>query len=147
MNEKFSFNEIILSGIINYIFQCKNEKYIAFGLTCKKYSKKENSNIVYASLRIHKDLYNIYKDFFIKGKQIYINGYINSYSDTNKKIWNYITVTKVYEDTVSLIKNVKMSHIQYDESTDMFWNGKDCKAIPLSNEEIKEMEALLKKYQ
>ncbi len=65
MNEEINFNEVKLSGIISSIFECNNGNYIAFGLTCKKYFNNKNNNQVYVSLRIYKDLYNIYKDFFI----------------------------------------------------------------------------------
>ena len=39
------YNEILLSGEVNNIII--NNRYITLGLTCKKYSPNENSNIVY----------------------------------------------------------------------------------------------------
>lgn len=57
-----TYNEILLSGEINNIII--NNRYNTLGLTCKKYSPNENSNIVYASLRVYKDLYENNKDFF-----------------------------------------------------------------------------------
>ena len=58
-----TYNEILLSGEINNIII--NNRYITLGLTCKKYSPNENSNIVYASLRVYKDLYENNKGLFL----------------------------------------------------------------------------------
>ncbi len=57
-----TYNEILLSGEINNIII--NNRYITLCFTCKKYSPNENSNIVYASLTVYKDLYENNKDFF-----------------------------------------------------------------------------------
>lgn len=57
-----TYNEILLSSEINNILI--NNKYIILGLTCKKYSPNENSNIVYASLRVYKNFMKIIKVFF-----------------------------------------------------------------------------------
>lgn len=146
MNNEQSFNEIRLSGIINNVFHCSNDKYIAFGLTCKKYSKNESNNQVFASLRIYKDLYNTYKDFFVKGKKIYVKGYINSYSDANKRICNFITVTEIFDNAIDLLNGKKVPHISYDYDGVMLWNGKRCEAIPPTEEERKEMENILSQY-
>lgn len=88
-----TYNQVLLSGEINNILI--NNKYITLGLTCKKYSPNENSSIVYASLRVYEDLYNSNKGLFLLGKKVYIKGYLNSYSDKDKKIHNYVTVTRI----------------------------------------------------
>lgn len=88
-----TYNEILLSGEINNIII--NNRYITLGITCKKYSPNENSNIVYASLRVYKDLYENNKGIFLLGKNVYLKGYLNSYADKNKIIHNYVTVTKI----------------------------------------------------
>ena len=54
--------------------------YILFTMKCKKYSESKY-NFVYVSLSIYEDLYNIYKDIFVKDNEIFIKGYINSYVD------------------------------------------------------------------
>lgn len=87
------YNKILLSGEINNILI--NNKYITLGLTCKKYSPNENSNIVHASLRVYEDFYNSNKGLFLLGKKVYIKGYLNSYSDKDKKTHNYVTVTRI----------------------------------------------------
>ena len=63
------YNEILLSGEVNNIII--NNRYITLGLTCKKYSPNENSNIVYTSLRVYKNLYENNKDLFLLGKNVY----------------------------------------------------------------------------
>lgn len=78
-----NLNKVLLSGIINGIIDT-NDKYIKFGITTRKYTTMEDKN-VYVSLNIARELYHIYKDYFIKGNKIYVKGYLNSYKDKNKK--------------------------------------------------------------
>ena len=84
------FNEVKLSGVSNGITDTGN-KYIKFGLTYSKTILNEIKNI-YVSLNIDRNLYNTYKDFFVKGNKLYIKGYLNSYLDNNNKIQSFITV-------------------------------------------------------
>ncbi len=77
-------NEIIISGIINNITD-NNRDYIKFGLTTLKYEK----NKVYSSLNINRNLYEIYKDFFVKGTRVFVKGYLNSYI-TNERIQSFL---------------------------------------------------------
>lgn len=132
-----NYNEVILSGIINNILE--NELYITIGLTCNKYSKEDKSNLVYASLRIYRDLYEKSKGLFLLNNKIYIKGYLNSYSDKNQKIHNYVTITKVNNyDFIS-----DNTTISYDIDGVMIWNGKRCESIKATEEEIKEMEQMI----
>lgn len=57
-------NEIIISGNINNITD-NNQDYIKFGLKTIEYNK----SYVYSSLNINRNLYTIYKDFFVKEKR------------------------------------------------------------------------------
>ena len=57
---KYDLNEIIISGTINSITDNKND-YIKFGLTTLKYDERK----VFASFNINRNLYEIYKDFFV----------------------------------------------------------------------------------
>lgn len=136
-----TYNEILLSGEINNIII--NNKYITLGLTCKKYSPNENSNIVFASLRVYKDFYNNNKGLFLFGKNVYIKGYLNSYSDKNKTIHNYVTVTKI-EGYNFISANGQVIGEDYDGV--MLWNGKRCESISPSEEELAEVEELLKPF-
>ena len=79
-------NEVLLSGTINSITD-NNQDYIKFGLTTIKYDKRK----ILSSLNINRNLYEIYKDFFVKGNKVFIKGYLNSYI-TNKNIKSFITV-------------------------------------------------------
>lgn len=79
-------NEILLSGTINNITD-NNQDYIKFGLTTIKYDKRK----VLSSLNINRNLYEIYKDFFVKGTKVYIKGFLNSYI-TENRIKSFITV-------------------------------------------------------
>lgn len=136
-----NYNEVILSGIINNILE--NELYVTIGSTCNKYSKEEKNNLVYASLRIYRDLYEKSKGLFLLDNKIYIKGYLNSYSDKNKKIHNYVTITKVNNyDFIS-----SNTIINYDVDGVMIWNGKRCESKLATEEEIKEMESMLKEIE
>ena len=135
------YNEILLSGEINNILI--NNKYITLGLTCKKYSPNKNNNVVYVSLRVYKDLYENNKGLFLLGKKVYLKGYLTAYADKNKTIHNYVTVTKIEGyDFISANGPV----IDYDYDGVMLWNGKRCESVPLTDEELVELEELLKPY-
>ena len=66
--EDINYNEIKISGTINNITDT-NDKYIKYGLTSFKYTLNGKSNI-YVSLNISRELYNTYKDYFIKGNKV-----------------------------------------------------------------------------
>ena len=104
---------------------------------------KLKNNVVYASLKVYKDLYENNIDLFILGKNVYVKGYLNSYSDKNKTIHNYVTVTKI--ESYDFI-NTTGSVIEKDCDGVMLWNGKRCESVPLTEEELSELEELLKSF-
>ena len=130
-------NEIYISGIINNITD-NNKDYIKFGLTTNQKNKK-----VYSSLNINRNLYEIYKDFFVKENKIYVKGYLNSYS-SNNYIHTFITVIDVASNEKDIINGRSAPHIRYDIDGVMIWNGKRCEIEPTTEEEQKELEELLK---
>lgn len=144
MNNSKDLNDIKLSGFINGITDT-DDMYIKFGMTCIKNTNELNKNI-FVSLNINRDLYNKYKDFFVKGKKVYVRGYLNSFSDKSNKIQNFITVTDIFDYPINFSKNIKEPIIRYDSDGVMVWNGKRCESIPLTKEEIKEMEDLLSEF-
>ena len=144
MNNSKDLNDIKLSGVINGITDT-DDMYIKFGMTCIKNTNELNKNI-FVSLNINRDLYNKYKDFFVKGKKVYVRGYLNSFLDKNKKIQIFITVTDIYGYPINFSKNIKEPIIRYDSDGVMVWNGKRCESIPLTKEEIEEMEDLLSEF-
>ena len=135
---KYDLNEIIISGTINSITDNKND-YIKFGLTTLKYDERK----VFASFNINRNLYEIYKDFFVKGTKVFIKGYLNSYI-TNNKIQSFVTVTDIANNQDEIMTGKKGPHIRLGPDGVEVWDGKRCEAIPPTEEELKEMEDLLK---
>ena len=133
-------NEIIISGTINNVMD-NNQDYIKFGLTTLKYDKRK----VYSSLNINRNLYEIYKDFFVKGTKVFIKGYLNSYS-SNDNIKLFITVLDIADNEEELINGRKDPHIRVDPDGVEVWNGKREEITPPTEKERLEMEELLKPY-
>lgn len=133
-------NEIIISGNITNITD-NNQDYIKFALKTIKYNK----SYVYSSLNINRNLYTIYKDFFVKEKKAFIKGYLNSYSTSNN-IQLFITVTDISDNKEDILNGRRSPHIRYDPDGVMVWNGKRCESEEPSEEESKEMEELLKDF-
>lgn len=133
-------NEVLLSGTINSITD-NNQDYIKFGLTTLKYDKRK----VFSSLNINRNLYEIYKDFFVKGTKVFIKGYLNSYI-TNNKINSFITVINIADNEDEMLNGRKGPHIRVDPDGVEVWDGKREEAIPMTEEDLEEMENLLKDY-
>ena len=133
-------NEVLISGTINSITD-NNQDYIKFGLTTLKYDKRK----VFSSLNINRNLYEIYKDFFVKGTKVFIKGYLNSYS-SNNNIKLFITVLDIADNEDELLNGRKGPHIRVDPDGVEVWDGKREEAIPMTEEELEEMENLLKDF-
>lgn len=127
-------NEIIISGTINNVMD-NNQDYIKFGLTTLKYDRRK----VYSSLNINRNLYEIYKDFFVKGTKVFIKGYLNSYS-SNNNIKLFITVLDIADNEDELINGRKGPHIRVDPDGVEVWNGKREEITPPTEKERLEME-------
>ena len=139
-----NINHVLLSGIIVNIKEGIGG-YILFTMKCKKYSESKY-NFIYVSLSIYEDLYNIYKDIFVKDNEIFIKGYINSYVDNNRNYKMFISVIGVSKSYEQLIECKKTPYIRFDPDGVMVWNGKRCESTPLSEEELKEMDELLNEF-
>lgn len=139
-----NINQVLLSGIIVNIKEGIGG-YILFTMKCKKYSESKY-NFVYVSLSIYENLYNIYKDIFVKDNEIYIKGYINSYVDNNRNYKMFISVIGVSKSYEQLIECKKTPYIRFDPDGVMVWNGKRCESAPLSEDELKEMDELLNEF-
>ena len=129
--ENINYNEVLISGNINYIK--KLNQYIAFGLTCKTFSNTKSKCFI--NFHIYDDLYNIYKDLFLKNNQLFVKGYLNSYTDKDNKIASFVKVTDVSNNPEDIIKGRKAPYIRYDEDDVMVWNGKRCEATPFEEED------------
>lgn len=77
------------------------------------------------------------------GKSVYLKGYLNSYSDKNKIIHNYVIVTKI-EGYDFISSNGPVIEEEYDGV--MLWNGKRSESVPLTEQELTELEELLKPF-
>lgn len=139
-----NINHVLLSGIIVNIKEGIGG-YILFTMKCKKYSESKY-NFVYVSLSIYENLYNIYKDIFVKDNEIFIKGYINSYVDNNRNYKMFISVIGVSKSYEQLIECKKTPYIRFDPDGVMVWNGKRCESVPLSEDELKEMDELLNEF-
>ena len=133
-------NEITISGTINHI-RDDNTDYIKFGLTSLKSKGK-----VFSSLNINRNLYETYKDFFVKGNKVFIKGYLNSYSDSSGRIQNFITVTDISNNEYEILKGKQGPHIRKDPDGTLVWDGKRCEAIPPTEKELEELNKILSKY-
>ena len=142
--ENINLNEIIISGVINNITDT-NDKYIKFGITTTKYTTTEN-NKVYVSLNINRNLYETFKDFFVKGNKVFVKGYLNSYKDMKNNIQSFISVVDIANNPDDITKGRKAPHIRYDPDGVIVWNGKRCESTPPTKEELQEMENLLKDF-
>lgn len=139
-----NINHVLLSGIIVNIKEGIGG-YILFTMKCKKYSESKY-NFIYVSLSIYEDLYNIYKDIFVKDNEIFIKGYVNSYVDNNRNYKMFISVIGVSKSYEQLIEDKKTPYIRFDSDGVMVWNGKRCESTPLSEDELKEMDELLNEF-
>lgn len=133
-------NEVMISGTINNISDTNNQ-YIKFGLTTIKYDNGK----VYSSLNINRNLYEIYKDFFVKGNKVFIKGYLNSYV-LNNKTQSFITVVEIADNYDDILKGRKAPHLRYDPNGIEVWNGKRIEKIPPTQEELDEINELLSEY-
>ena len=129
--ENINYNEVLISGNINYIK--KLNQYIAFGLTCKTFSNTKSKCFI--NFHIYNDLYNIYKDLFLKNNKLFVKGYLNSYTDKDNKIASFVKVTDVSNNPEDIIKGRKAPYIRYDEDDVMVWNGKRCEATPFEEDD------------
>ncbi len=133
-------NEIMISGRINNITDTNNQ-YIKFGLTTTKNNKEK----IYSSLNINRNLYEKYKDFFVRGNKVFIKGYLNSYS-LNNKIQSFITAIDISNNFDDISNGRKAPHIRYDPDGVMVWNNQRCESIPPTKEEHEELEKLLSEF-
>ena len=143
--ENINYNEVLISGNINYIK--KLNQYIAFGLTCKTFSNTKSKCFI--NFHIYDDLYNIYKDLFLKNNKLFVKGYLNSYTDKDNKIASFVKVTDVSNNPEDIIKGRKAPYIRYDEDNVMVWNGKRCEATPFEDDdpEYLRLVEMLKDYE
>ena len=64
-----------------------------------------------------------------------------------ERIQSFITVTDISDNKDEMMNGRKGPHIRLDSDGVEVWDGKRCEAIPPTEEELKEMEDMLKEYQ
>ena len=105
-------------------------------------NKEYNSS--FYKIRLNNDLISKYKDFLIKGNNLYIDGYLHSYKKNTRLIYYIYPKQIIKLDKDSIIDDVPM--ISNDTDGVMLWHGNRCEAVPLSKEKEKEMEDLLSEF-
>ena len=134
-------NEVLISGTINNVLD-NNQDYIKFGLTTLKYDRRK----VYASFNINRNLYEIYKAFFVKGTKVFIKGYLNSYVDKNTTFKSFITVTEISDSADDILKGRIEPYIRIDSDGIEVWNGKREESIQPTEDELNKLEERIQNY-
>lgn len=81
----------------------------------------------------------------VKGTKVFIKGYLNFYI-TDNKIKSFITVINIADNEDEMLNGRKGPHIRVDTDGVEVWDGKREEAIPMIEEELEEMENLLKDF-
>jgi len=100
------------------------------------------NNPSFFSVRINKSLRNKY----IRNTniEVVIKGIPKGFVDKKRYKQNYIHVTEI--NGVELNENIFKKIISYDTDGVMLWSGKRCESEPCTDEELKELEELLKPF-
>ncbi|MBR2138620.1 MAG: hypothetical protein IJ966_04885 [Bacilli bacterium] len=137
---------ILVHGTITNIKDNVDKEYIWFDITRNEYFKDKEGNIKnnpsFFSARISKTLRHKY--ILDTNVEVVIKGIPKGYIDKKGYRQNYIHITEI--NGLELNENVFDKIISYDTDGVMLWNGKRCESEPCSEEELKELEELLKPY-
>lgn len=134
---------ILVHGIISNIKDNVDKEYIWFDITRNEYYKDKEGNMknnsFFFSARINKSLKNKY--ILNTNIEVVIKGIPKGFEGYRQ---NYIHVTKI--NGVELSENIFNKIISYDTDGVMLWNGVRCESEPCTDEELKELEELLKPF-
>ena len=137
---------ILVHGIISNIKDNVDKEYIWFDITRNEYYKDKEGNMKnnpsFFSARINKSLKNKY--ILNTNIEVVIKGIPKGFVDKKGYRQNYIHVTEI--NGVELNENIFNKIISYDTDGVMLWHGQRCESEPCSEEEIKELEELLKPF-
>lgn len=137
MVDEREINYVVLSGIINNIQELKNN-YIKFGITVNVYTKIKSKAFI--NCEAYEDLYNIYKDLFIKDKKVFIKGYLKTYSDKDNNIKSYVMVSDMSNNYDEIIKGRSVPYTRVDPDGVEVWNGKRCEAMSFDENDSEYLE-------
>ena len=137
-------DRITYHGVIISIRDNVDEKFIWFDIKQDNIIKKDGkviNNPSFFSARIYKE----YKDLIKLHEEVYVKGIPGGYVDKKGIKQNYIHVD-VIDDVKVKNELIENNIISYDTDGVMLWHGKRCESIPPTEEELKEMEALLSEF-
>lgn len=147
---KINRNKIELIGKITSLsYERKDingKRFMFFDIVQNDKLDNNSYSSSFYKVKLNEELLNKYQDIIKVSNNIYIIGYLNSYLKDNQNIYY------IYPKEIKLLdKNYKLEDddipmIDYDTDGVMLWHGKRCEAIPLSEEELKEMEDLLSEF-
>lgn len=137
---------ILVHGTITNIKDKVDKDYIWFDITRNEYYKDKEGNMKnnpsFFSARLSKTLKHKY--ILDTNIEVVIKGIPKGFIDKNGYRQNYIHITEI--NGVELNENIFDKIISYDTDGVMLWNGKRCESEPCSDEELKELEELLKEF-
>lgn len=143
MYDEREINYVILSGIINNVQELKNN-YIKFGITVNVYTKIKSKAFI--NCEAYEDLYNIYKDLFVKNKKVFVKGYLKTYSDKDNNIKSYVMVTDMSNNYKDIVDGRCVPYIRVDPDGVEVWDGKREEIDLATEEEQEEMKKLLSEF-
>lgn len=144
-------NKIELIGKITSLsyekLDSNGKKYMFFDIVQNSRLEDNSYSSSFYKVKLNEDLLNKYQDIIKVSKNIYINGYLNTYLKDKQNVYYIFPKEIKLLDKNYNLEYQEMSVIDYDKNGNMLWNGKSCESIPLSEEEQKEMEDLLSEFQ
>lgn len=131
---------ILVHGIITSIKENVDNKFIWFDIKKDEYYKdkdgKMKNNPSFFSVRVSKNMkYKLETNI-----EIIVKGIPKGFVDKNGYRQNYIHATEINGLTTKKYDEI----ISYDTDGVMLWNVKRCESIPMSKEEQKEIDKLIK---
>lgn len=142
-------NKVELIGKITSISDIKidinDNKFMFFDIVQNEMIDNKINNSSFYKIRLNNNLIIKYKEFLIKGNNLYIDGYLHSYKKDTRLIYYIYPKEIIKLDENFNIEN-EIPLISYDADGVMLWHGKRCEAIPPTDEELKEIENLLNRF-
>lgn len=125
-------NKIKVAGTITRIglegVSVNGNKYLNFDIAI---------NNSFITIKVYKELLEKYKEYIKIGKNVEIQGYLNSYISKN------IRITYICLSELNVLKKENKQFSLNEEGNIEYWNGKRIEKVESSEEEIKELEEML----
>lgn len=139
-------NKIELIGKITDLSYEKQDingkRFMFFDIIQKNKEDDNNYSSSFFKIKLKGNLLTKYKDIVKVSNNIYVVGTLNSYIKDKKNIYYiYPTEIELLDENYKSKNNDEI--ISYNDDGVMLWHGKECKIIPPTKEEKKEMENIL----